>query len=144
MPRYLAERLLLDTSGFLAGRLLGPNQSLAAELLEARRRLGEAGCGVPAVEAMARYRWVAGVLEGVVQRPAAMPANWTDRVDRLLTHRLLGSLVFLVMMFVMFQAVFRWAKPAMELIEGLTGMLGAWAGGLAARGRPCAACWSMA
>jgi ferrous iron transport protein B len=129
LPRYLAERLLLDTSGYLAGRLLGPDERLADELSAARGRLAEAGCQVPAVEAMARYGWVSRVLEGVVERPATTPATWTDRFDRLLTHRVWGTLVFLAMMFVMFQAVFRWAKPAMDLIDGLTGQLGSWAGG---------------
>ncbi|HEX3654763.1 MAG TPA: ferrous iron transport protein B [Pirellulales bacterium] len=134
LPRFLVERLLLDSSGYLAGRLLGPDECLADELLEARARLAAAGCGVPAVEALSRYGWVAGVLTGVVQRPAVSPKTWTDRVDRLLTHRLLGTLIFLALMFVMFQAVFRWAKPAMDLIDGLTGSLGVWAGSLLPEG----------
>ncbi|HEX4148483.1 MAG TPA: ferrous iron transport protein B, partial [Pirellulales bacterium] len=129
LPRYLVERLLLDTSGFLAGRLLGSGEGLSAELSAARGRLAEVGCPVPAVEAMARYGWVAEVLQGVVERPAVAPKTWTDRFDVLLTHRLWGTVTFLALMFVMFQAVFRWAKPAMDFIDGLTGTLGAWVGG---------------
>ena len=47
-----------------------PRRALAAELAAARARLAAAGCQVPAVEAHARYAWVARVLEGVVTRPA--------------------------------------------------------------------------
>ena len=46
------------------------------------------------------------------------PVTWTDRLDRVLTHRLWGTLVFLVVMFLMFQSIFLWAKPLMDLIDG--------------------------
>ena len=41
---------------------------------------------------------------------------WTDRIDRVLTHRVWGTLIFLVLMFVVFQAIFTGAKPLMDLV----------------------------
>ena len=38
----------------------------------------------------------------------------SDRIDRLLTHRLWGTLIFALVMLVMFQAVFVWARPLMK------------------------------
>ena len=55
---------------------------------------------------MARYGWAAQVLEGVVTRPTERPLTLSDRIDRVLTHRVWGTLVFLVVMLLMFQAVF--------------------------------------
>ncbi|HET6878639.1 MAG TPA: ferrous iron transport protein B [Pirellulales bacterium] len=122
IPRPLLERLLLDTSGYLENHLLTNGRaSLAAELRAARDRLAQAGCGVPAVEALARYGWVAQVLDGVVTRPQVRLQTLGDRIDRLLTHRVWGSLFFLAMMIVVFQSVFRLAEYPMEWIEAAMG-----------------------
>jgi ferrous iron transport protein B len=121
VPRPLVERLLLDTSGYLEKHLLTNGRaSLTGELKDARERLRQGGCAVPAVEAMARYGWVAQVLQGVVSRPASRPKTASDRIDRLLTHRLWGTLFFLAMMVVVFQSVFRVADLPMAWIEAAT------------------------
>ncbi|HEX7445984.1 MAG TPA: ferrous iron transport protein B [Pirellulales bacterium] len=133
LPRALVERLLLDTSGYLEGHLLpanprkeGSTVSAANELRAARLRLHAAGLAVPGVEAMVRYRGIGEVLEGVVTRPAARPRTFSDRLDRLLTHRLWGSLFFLLMMVVVFQSVFRAAEWPMSWIESGTGAMSEW------------------
>jgi ferrous iron transport protein B len=126
LPRYLAERLLLDTSGYLQGALStgGQNGAAAAELSAARERLAAAGMPVPAVEAQARYGWVAEVLSGVVARPAQPPVSSSDRLDKFLTHKLWGTLVFALLMLVVFSSVFIFADPVMGLIDGWIGSLG--------------------
>jgi ferrous iron transport protein B len=83
----------------------------------ARTRLAGAGCPVPAVEARARYGWIREVTAGCVQRPAKRPVTWTDRLDRVLTHKVAGTVVFLALMFVVFQSIFTWARPVMKLIS---------------------------
>ncbi|MBX7169024.1 MAG: ferrous iron transport protein B [Pirellulales bacterium] len=126
LPRYLIERLLLDTAGYLETELehsAARSSQLHSELLLARERLKAAGMPVPAVEAMSRYGWVANVLDGVVERPATRAATASDRLDRILTHRVFGTLVFVALMVVMFQAVFRWAGPAMDGIDVLQSTL---------------------
>jgi ferrous iron transport protein B len=50
------------------------------------------------------------------------------RVDVVLLHPLGGLIVLLVIMFVMFQAVFSWAEAPMGWIEGGMGALGDWVG----------------
>ncbi len=107
LPRYLVERLLLDTSGYLASSGLDAiDDSLLAEIRSARSRLAQAGLSVPAVEAMARYQWAGNVLTGVVTRPAERKVTLTDRIDRILTHRVWGSLAFALVMFLLFLAVY--------------------------------------
>jgi ferrous iron transport protein B len=124
-PRYLVERLLLDVGGYLDQAKLREfhREGLSQQLTEARRRLAEAGCPVPAVEAMARYQWVGKVLEGVVTQAKHRKRTWTDRIDRVLTHKVWGTVVFVVLMAVMFQSVFYVAEPASWLIESLNGWL---------------------
>lgn len=125
LPRYLVERLLLDTSGYLAGaHLSGASGELLAAIQAARGRLAAAGCPVPAVEAIARYKWVGEVLQGVIARPEQRRATLSDRVDRLLTHRILGTLVFVVVMAAMFQAVFLVGALSGDLMDWLLGLAG--------------------
>jgi len=51
-----------------------------------------------------------------------------DALDRWLLHPVWGLVTLAVVMFLMFQAVFSWAEPLMELIESSVGALGAWVG----------------
>ena len=95
LPRPLVQRLLLDTSGYLQRALLPESNGAAtAELTAARKRLARAGHAVPGVETDARYGWIGKVLRGVVALPANFKSTPTDRLDRVLTHRFWGTLLF--------------------------------------------------
>lgn len=109
IPPYLVRRLIIDVGGQAEQRLAGEN-GVHEQLREARQRLASAGCPVPAVEARTRYGWIRRTLEGVVQRPSERLTTWTDRIDAVLTHRVWGTLVFLVVMFLLFEAIFVGAK----------------------------------
>jgi ferrous iron transport protein B len=123
LPRYLVERLLLDSSGYLAKtRWPQANENLQQQLQAARTRLAAAGLPVPAVESISRYAWAARVLEGVLHSPDQRPHTLSDRIDRWLTHRVVGTLVFVALMLVMFQAVFFIAEPASAAIDWLSGL----------------------
>src|SRR5262249_9452671 len=85
-PNYLLERLLLDVGGYLESHLLnGRAGGLTAWLSDARQRLAEQGCKVPAVEARVRYDWVRGVLTGLVQKPSSRSITFSDKLDSFLT-----------------------------------------------------------
>src|SRR5262245_48800366 len=123
-PRYLIERLLLDTSGYLAkAHVPGVGAAVLSEVQAARARLASTGLPVPAVESIARYGWATKVLDGVITRPTTRRITTSDRIDRVLTHRVWGSLVFVLVMLVMFQAVFFVAEPASAAIDWLNGIL---------------------
>ena len=125
LPRYLVERLLLDTSGYLLSRVIGTSQAtMMSSLHAARGRLAAGGLPVPAVESLSRYAWATRVLDGVVQRPAVRRHTLSDRIDRWLTHRFWGALVFVALMLLMFQAVFFVAEPASAAIDWLSSLLG--------------------
>jgi ferrous iron transport protein B len=117
VPRFLVRRLLLDIGGYTERFLEGEKNGLAAKVEAARRRLHEAGCAVPAVEARTRYGWIRAATADCVHRPAHRPVALTDRLDRILTHKIWGMLVFLALMFLVFQSIFFWAKPIMEWID---------------------------
>ena len=57
-----------------------------------------------------------------------VPHTTSDHIDRWVLHPVLGPLLLTVVLFLMFQAVFAWAKWPMDLIESAAGALGALAG----------------
>jgi ferrous iron transport protein B len=75
-------------------------------------------------ESAARYAWIERVLDGVLTEPSRFRLTVTDRIDGVLTHRLWGLLFFAAVMFLVFQSVFTWARPAMEAIESITSAAG--------------------
>lgn len=50
-------------------------------------------------------------------KPPLRPDTWTARLDGVLLHPLAGSAILLAILFLMFQAVFSWATPVMNLIN---------------------------
>ncbi|OYX56652.1 MAG: ferrous iron transporter B [Brevundimonas subvibrioides] len=58
-------------------------------------------------------------------RPPERPDTLTGRIDGVLLHPVIGLVVLMALLFVMFQAVFAWATPAMDAIEAGFGLIGA-------------------
>jgi ferrous iron transport protein B len=120
VPAFLAQRLLLDRGGQLETELVSHSETglKLGELLEASRaRLAECDCRVPAAEARVRYAWARRVLEGAADRPAVRPVSRSDRIDRVLTHKVAGLAIFATLMFLVFQTIYSWAGPLMDLVE---------------------------
>jgi ferrous iron transport protein B len=125
LPHFLVERLLLDGEGYLEGELLNGTAAHGSQILrEARESLAADGMPVPAIEAMARYDWVARVVDGVARRPDEHRATASDRIDAVLTHKLWGTLIFLATMAVLFSSIFILAVPVMNAISGGVEVIG--------------------
>ncbi|MCS6978013.1 MAG: ferrous iron transport protein B [Gemmatales bacterium] len=112
---FLALRLLSDQNGYVERDL---TKRLGAELTsrvrEARERLNTAGCPVAATEAAVRYAWIRERLRDTFTEVPRPSRDWTDFLDRILTHRVWGMVIFLALMFLVFQAIFTGAQPLME------------------------------
>ena len=67
-------------------------------------------------ELRAAQREADRILQLVVRMPAK-PDTLTTRLDAVLLHPAAGLIVLLAILFVMFQAVFTWAQPVMDLIS---------------------------
>ena len=59
-------------------------------------------------------------------KPPERPDTLTGKIDGVLLHPVAGLLILVALLFVMFQAVFTWATPLMDGIEGVLGGFGAW------------------
>ncbi|MCL2716734.1 MAG: ferrous iron transport protein B [Alphaproteobacteria bacterium] len=56
------------------------------------------------------------IIHAAVSMPAR-PETWTTRIDAVVLHPVGGLLVLCAMLFLMFQAVFAWAQPLMQLLS---------------------------
>jgi ferrous iron transport protein B len=70
----------------------------------------------------ARYRWLDRI---VAQASSVRPpeTSISEKIDRLLTHPVSGILIFALVMFGIFEALFAGAEPFMDAIESLTTFL---------------------
>lgn len=66
----------------------------------------------------ARLTRIRTIVDRAQHAPADGVITWTDRLDALLTHHVAGPIIFLAILFVVFQAIFTWATPMMDVIEG--------------------------
>lgn len=73
----------------------------------------------------ARYTWINELVDRVAPRGvrAGRAAALSDRIDRIVTHRVGGWIVFVGIMVAMFLSIFLWAEPLMGAIETGQGWL---------------------
>ncbi len=93
-----------------------------AELREAAVLVDAAQQDPAAAVIEARYAWISGVAQAVVREGSSRGApsgreTPTDRIDRVLTHRVFGLAIFAAVMMLLFLAIFSGAEPLMGLIE---------------------------
>lgn len=67
-------------------------------------------------ELRATQREADRIIADCVSLPAS-PDTWTARIDRVVLHPVAGLVVLALILFVMFQAVFAWAQPLMDLLK---------------------------
>ncbi|MBJ7486185.1 ferrous iron transporter B, partial [Brevundimonas sp.] len=86
---------------------------------------GEGAWRAPdATEIRSAHREAERIMKACV-RPPERPDTLTGKIDGVLLHPVGGLVILAALLFVMFQAVFAWATPAMDLIEAGFGLLGA-------------------
>ncbi|MEY3051100.1 MAG: hypothetical protein RLY31_885 [Bacteroidota bacterium] len=78
-------------------------------------------------ETMRRYEQFEPLLRDAVRRKRET-RSLTDRLDSILTHRVLAPVIFFVTMFFVFQAIYSWATVPMDWIEAAIASLGNWLG----------------
>jgi ferrous iron transport protein B len=95
---------------------------------------GAAGWSEPnAAQLRATQREADRILDAAVKAPGR-PDGFTQRLDQILLHPVLGLVILLAILFLMFQAVFTWAQAPMDLIKSGFDALAAWAAAVLPQG----------
>lgn len=73
-----------------------------------------------ASETIARYNFINDVLFDTVKfRAEAENETISNKIDKVLTHKIGGFIIFIAILFIIFQAIFAWSEYPMTLIENL-------------------------
>jgi len=113
-------RILFDRGSAVLERAGLPAQADPQPLLAASRDiLTAAGWQPVSAEALLRYEHLGHLTADAVKFPEQRRRTWTERIDTVLTHRVWGLIIFVAMMFVVFQSIYTWAGPFMDAIESV-------------------------
>ena len=88
-----------------------------AVVVEARQMLEKEGLNGSAAEVLDRYNYIDEILQTVCAGPVDPRKSITETIDRVVTHRIAGPALFMGILLLVFQAIFSWAGPFMDLID---------------------------
>ena len=90
--------------------------------------------GAEEVIANARYAFIGGLMAEAVKKPDVEKESLTDRIDKIVTNRLLAPFIFLGVMLIMFHLTFTIGAPFQEMIDTAFVALGEWVASLLGEG----------
>ena len=73
--------------------------------------------GAEEVIANARYAFIGGLMAEAVKRPDVEKETTTDKIDKIITNRLLAPFIFLGIMFLMFHLTYTIGAPFQDMID---------------------------
>jgi ferrous iron transport protein B len=130
-PRWLALQLLERVPA--AWRLVERSHARKAVSAQVQSSLGflepHLGADGATLVAERRYGFAHGLAAEVLSRSARTRADFTARLDALLTHRWLGIPIFVAIMIAVYTLTFVVGRIPQDWIAGGFGLLQAWAGG---------------
>ena len=126
LSKLEAFRALIDQGGHVEKRLVEILGEKFAHELDAMRQTIALATPLSALETETRYDWINQLLDDCVQQPAPLLSRRSDAIDRILTHKIFGFLIFFALSTLAFQAIFKWATPLMDWIDEFFAILGAW------------------
>ena len=112
------QRLLFDNSSALIERLDGDSAKNIQYIQESKDSIHKGGYHPNAVESLIRFRFLKPLLSDIIARQSTLKkAIHTESIDQLLLHKFWGLVIFIGMMYLVFQSVYSWSGPFMDLIE---------------------------
>lgn len=123
-------RMIFDIDSAVLRRLDAITGAVREAIEKARNRIRGMGMNPLAAEALLHYKHIEKLLEGTSEQVGEAPAGATEGIDRILIHRGWGLVVFFAMMYLVFQSVYTWAGPFMDIIDSakgwVQGVVGPW------------------
>ncbi|HZV36641.1 MAG TPA: ferrous iron transport protein B [Verrucomicrobiae bacterium] len=121
----LAEALLILTNEkALASSLEHYPDAIQKAVADARQRLESAQIEWPSAAIEARYARVTAIHQAAVTERLQHQETFSDKLDRVLTHKVWGTLIFVAIMALMFQSIFTFANVPMDALKLVVGKIG--------------------
>ncbi|MGD8746844.1 MAG: ferrous iron transport protein B [Balneolaceae bacterium] len=94
-----------------------PKRDVAKKIIaKAQSHIEKAGQNPTAAEVLARYDFIEKCTRDGASREEETE-SLSDKIDAVVTHKVLGPIILLAILLLMFQAIFSWAEPFMNLID---------------------------
>ncbi|MBK1857662.1 ferrous iron transport protein B [Cerasicoccus arenae] len=123
-------RMLFDAGSAVMRRVESQHETVRNAVQIGREKLRKLGLNPMAAEAVLCYKHLEKLLEGIVKQAGEAKGEKSESIDKLMLHRIGGLTIFGVLMYVVFQAVYSWAGPLMDLIDvakgAVQGVVGGW------------------
>lgn len=84
---------------------------------QARERLARVNPRWQQEPLITRYVWIEGIIKECAREEGDGGRSITDRIDAVITHKILGPVILLLVMLLVFQTIFSWASLPMNLID---------------------------
>jgi ferrous iron transport protein B len=110
-------QLILTDDRFLTSSAGHYPESIRTGVSDARVRLETEGVDWRSAAIEARYTRIAEIQQSVTTETATPGETFSDKLDRVLTHRFWGLLIFVSIMTLMFQSIFTFARWPMDKIN---------------------------
>ena len=78
-------------------------------------------------ETIKRYQYINNVLKACYNKDSAKATGLRGRLDRILTHKVWGFVIFFLVLFTIFQALYDWSSVPMNFIDTSFAQLSDWA-----------------
>lgn len=132
--RWLATKLLENDPVVQETLAERGNNALLQQAEAAQQRIEEAtGEDAETLVVDQRYGFIGAVIQGALKRPSQVVLTKSDKIDQIVTHRIWGLPIFLLMMWIVFQFTANVSAPFLDWIDGfVNGTLYTWAGALMA------------
>lgn len=114
--------LLANLEGDEAVRLPPLEMELVHEIL---RDQATSTSSLRQLESEARYAYIGKLLKDSHFQQTDHPHTLTEKLDSIFLHLVFGPIIFAGVFAFVFQAIFSWSGPAMDLIDAIFGWLGA-------------------
>lgn len=92
-------------------------------VLDARKQMQQQDKPWHMLESKWRYEWIDELCRKSVQEKE-VGLSFSEKVDRILTHRIAGPIIFLLIFALIFQSIFTWAEVPMNAIESAINWFG--------------------
>ncbi len=76
----------------------------------------------------ARYNFISEVYQESVNPVDEEEANFSEKIDRVLTHKFFGLIILIAILLIVFQTIFTWAALPMDLLDAGFGAFGEFVG----------------
>jgi ferrous iron transport protein B len=131
-PTWLATKLLEEDPA--AVEIVGANGSkpLMNNVSAAQARIEMAtGEDAEILIADRRYEFIGQIIDAVQERPSHSVITLSDKIDNIVTHRIIGLPIFLLIMWTVFQFTANVSTPYLDWVDGfMNGTISGWAAAL--------------